>query len=55
MCRRIILPWALWVGWSVPSRDDTVAQQVTMDLLRRPDVARKTMRDDYPDYGLTTA
>ncbi|MFJ2607983.1 DUF6192 family protein [Streptomyces sp. NPDC087425] len=28
------------------TRDDTVAQQVTTDLLRRPDVARKTMRDD---------
>lgn len=34
------------------TRDDTVAQEVTTDLLRRPAVARKAMRDDYPDYGL---
>ncbi|MFV2117108.1 DUF6192 family protein [Streptomyces sp. Act-28] len=28
------------------TRDDTVAQEVTSGLLRRPDVARETMRDD---------
>ncbi|MER5717545.1 DUF6192 family protein [Streptomyces sp. NPDC002132] len=32
--------------------DDTVAPQVTTALLRCRAVARKTMQDDYPDYGL---
>ncbi|WP_328296422.1 DUF6192 family protein [Streptomyces sp. NBC_00435] len=32
--------------------DEMVAAQVATDLLRRPDVAFKAMRDNYPDYAL---